>query len=472
MTKRITIIGAGPGGYTAAFEAAKKGAEVTLIDSNFLGGTCLNWGCIPTKTIKSSAEIYKNFSHAKEFGINLETEPKIDMEAVIARKNKVVNTLRGGLEKTCAKLKVKIIIGTAKIIKKNLVRVEQTDGNIQDIESDVIIIATGSSPLDLPHLPIDHKYILSSTDALDLTKIPKSVIIVGAGVIGCEFAFIYQAFGSQVTLVEGLDRVLPLPSLDEEMSKITHREMKKAKINVELAQTVKSYEIIDGKIVAHLEASPFIKHEKEIQSKSIEAEIMIMSIGRVPNTKNLGLEELGIKQDSKGYIISNEYLETNIPNIYAIGDVLGPSKIMLAHMAGHEAMVAIDNIFGNPRTCSYFACPSAIFVSPEIGSVGFSEKQAIEQGYKVQSEVFQFRELGKAQAMGELAGAFKIIVDKNNGKILGAHIAGAHATDLIAELTFAIEQGMEISRVAKTIHAHPTLAEGIFEAAHMFNNKH
>ncbi len=465
MAKKITIIGAGPGGYTAAFEAAKKGADVTLIERNFLGGTCLNYGCIPTKNLKASAEAFELVHNAKNFGIITGAEATIDMQAVIARKEKVSVTLRGGLEKTCAQLKVKTVFGNAKIINANLVEVKTNEG-ITKIESDDIIIATGSSTLNLPNLPIDHKFILDSDDALELKYVPKSIIIVGGGVIGCELAFIYQAFGSKVTLVEGLDRVLPMPSLDEEMSKIIQREMKKSGISTELASVVDTCEIKNNKVIANVIPSPFLEHTKVKESKTIEADVIIVAVGRVPNTQNLGIEELGIECDKRGFIITNEYLESNILHIYAIGDILGPSKIMLAHMAVAEAFIAIDNIFGAKKTCNYTICPSAIFTSPEIGSVGITEKQAKEQGLDIKVEVFQCRELGKAQAMGSLAGAFKLIADAKTNKLIGAHIAGAHASDLIAELALAMQLNASIEDIAHTIHAHPTLAEGVFEAAH------
>ena len=238
MSKRITVIGAGPGGYTAAFDAAKKGASVTLIEAKWLGGTCLNCGCIPTKTLKSSAEAYETIHQAKEYGINVAGEATVDMPAVIARKEKVSSVLRGGLEKTAAQLKVNLIMGTAKVISANLVEVTKADGSVEKVESDDIIIATGSSPLNLPSLPVDHKYILSSDDALLLQYVPKSIIIVGGGVIGSELAMVFNTFGSKVTIIEGADRVLPVPSLDEEMSKILTREMKKAGIKTEVRRVV------------------------------------------------------------------------------------------------------------------------------------------------------------------------------------------------------------------------------------------
>jgi len=471
MSKRITIIGAGPGGYTAAFEAAKKGATVTLIESTWLGGTCLNCGCIPTKTLKASAEAFETVKHASTFGILGVENFKLDMPSVISRKRKTTEILRGGLEKTCAQLKIELIYGTAKIISASLVEVNKKDKSTKNIESDSIIIATGSSTLNLPKLPIDHTHILNSNDALELEHVPASLIIVGGGVIGCELAFIYNSFGSKVTIVEGLDRALPIPSVDEEMSKIIQREMKKVGIKLETHRTVQDAQIVNNKVQAKIGASPFLKNIPESAKNEaiIEADMLIVAVGRIPNTKDLGLIEAKIETDKRGFIITNEYLETNIPNIYAIGDVLGPAKIMLAHMASMEGIIAANNCLGANEKINYDVVPSGIFVSPEIGTVGLSEAQAIEKGYDVITSIFQFRELGKAQAMSELPGAFKLIADKKTNKLLGAHIAGAHATDLIAELTLALKLGATIKDIAHTIHAHPTLAEGTFEAAERFN---
>lgn len=470
MVKRITIIGAGPGGYSAAFDVAKHGAQVTLIESTWLGGTCLNCGCIPTKTLKASAEAFETVCHAQDFGISIDGSFKIDMPTVINRKKRVTDTLRGGLEKTCAQLKINLIYGVGKVINASLVEVTKNDGSVEKVDSDAVIIATGSSTLNLPNLLIDHKFILSSDDALELDHVPSSLIIVGGGVIGCELAFIYQAFGSKVTLVEGLDRVLPVPSVDEEMSKIIQREMKKASIKVELCRTVQKCEILSSSVKAHIGASPFLTNIPVTAQKDdiLEASAVIVAVGRVPNTQGLGLEDANIETDTRGFIVVNEYLETNVSGIFAIGDVLGPAKIMLAHMAVMEGLIVAQNCLSmtDKKAVDYSIVPSGIFVSPEVGTVGLTENQAKEQGFDVSVSLVQFRELGKAQAMGALPGVFKLIADKKNGKLLGAHIAGAHATDLIAELTLALQLGATIEDIAKTIHPHPTLSEGIFEAAH------
>jgi len=466
---RITVIGAGPGGYTAAFAAAKRGAEVTLVEAKWLGGTCLNCGCIPTKTLKSSAEALETVHRAAEFGIAGAGVPSVDMPAVIARKRKVSETLRGGLEKTCQKLKVKVVMGRGQIVNAGLVKATLEDGSVQDIEGDKIIIATGSSVLNLPTLPVDGKFILSSDEALELDHVPASLVIVGGGVVGTELAFIFRAFGSQVTIVEGQDRLLPIPSVDAEMSKLIQREAKKKGIKAELCRTVTATRVENGKVYAELGPSPFLDPEKVPASAkkplTLEADCIFTTVGRAANTQGLGLAEAGVETDKRGFVVANDFLETSVPGIYAIGDILGPARIMLAHMASAEALVAVNNIFGAQEKPDYDVVPSGIFSSPEIGDVGLTEAQAKDRGFEVVTSEFQFRELGKAQAMGELPGVFKLVADKASGKLLGAHFAGAHATDLISECALALHMGATVTDIARTIHAHPTLAEGVMEAA-------
>ncbi len=395
------------------------------------------------------------------------------MPAVIQRKTKVTEILRNGIAKSCAQFKINVIKGRGQIVNANLTKVSQADGTIIDIQSDKIIIATGSYSLELPALKVDHKHILSSDDALELQYVPESMIIVGGGVIGAELAGIYNTLGSKVTIVEGLTRLLPVPSIDEEMSKILQREMKKSGIKQELCRIVDTCTIENNKVSAHLLPSPFLDEVPAFAKEpaTIEADVLVVAAGRVPNTEGLGLKELGIETDNRGWIIANEHYEANIPNIYAIGDILGPSKIMLAHMASAEAIRLIDNIFDKEKkTANYAVVPSAIFTSPEIASVGLTEEQARAQNIEVDCPVFQFRELGKAQAMGSLAGCFKLIIAQKDAKVLGCHIAGAHATDLIAEAALAMQLNASAYDIAHTIHAHPTLAEGLYEVAHNWVN--
>ena len=468
MTQKITIVGGGPGGYTAAFEAAKAGAEVTLIEAGHMGGTCLNWGCIPTKTFKASAEALENAQRLREFGISGECSASADMPAIVARKDKIACALRGGLEKTCSKLKVNMIQGTARVVNTNLVRVQTREGEEQEISGDKVIIATGSRNLDLPSLPVDHEKIITSDDALDLDHVPERMLIVGGGVIGSELACIFQAFGSKVTIVEGLDRILPLPSIDQDMSKLMQREMKKRQISCEICRTAVKAERSENGMAVTLGPSPFLDQvpANAQKEKVVETDLVLVAVGRVPNTEGLGLAEAKVETDKRGWIVADESCRTSQAGIYAIGDILGPSKVMLAHVAVMEGLVAARNCLGKNEVVDYGVIPSAVFTSPEVATVGLTEAQAKELGYNVICRQSQFRELGKAQAMGELSGVFKLIVDADSDKLLGAHLAGAHVSDIIAEPTLALSLGARGRDIARTIHAHPTLAEGMFEAMH------
>ena len=459
---RLTVIGGGPGGYTAAFAAAKAGAEVTLVERAHLGGTCLHTGCIPTKTLRSSADVLDTVARLGEFGIAGSCAAMPDMPAIVARKRKVTATLQTGLEKAAAQLKVRVVRGEAALVNAGLVRVAAADGDLE-IAGDRVILATGSSPLELSSLPVDHRLVLSSDDALELQAVPDHLVVVGGGVIGCELAFIYRAFGAKVTIVEGQGRLLPLPSVDGEISRLLLREMKKKGIAVELSRTVSRVAPCDGG--ATVEIAPFPTGAGE--SRVLSASAVCVTVGRVPNTA--GLAEAGIALDPRGWIVADDTLETSVPGVYAIGDATGPQRIMLAHMAVAEAHTAVHNILHSEdrKTQQYTVVPSAIFTSPEIGDVGLTEEQAREQGMAVCTAVFQFRELGKAQAMGALSGLFKIVAEEGTGKLLGVHIAGAHASDLIAEAALALQKGCTARDLFETIHAHPTLSEGLYEAAGM-----
>jgi dihydrolipoamide dehydrogenase len=463
----ITIIGAGPGGYVAAFEAARRGAEVTLIEKSNVGGTCLNSGCIPTKTIKASADALEAAHRLAEFGIAAETGDearfRADMAAVVARKERVRKVLCGGLEKTCKSLNIRVVQGNAELRPDRTVRVSTEDG-VEEIKSDSIILATGSRTFDLPSLPIDHEYILNSDDALNLDRVPERMVIVGGGVIGCELAFIYRAFGTAVTIVQGMDRLLPLPSVDEEMSRLLQREAKKRRIGLELGKTVKSASVVDGKVTCVVGPSPFLEGA-EGPDTTIETDMVLVAVGRMPNNDGLKLNEAGVETDGRGWIKADAGMRTTAEGVYAIGDALGPARIMLAHVASAEGLCAVANCFGENRELDYDVIPAGIFTSPEIGTVGLSEAEAVKQGHEVRSQVFQFRELGKAQAQAELPGMFKLVCEKASGRILGVHIAGAHATDLIAEAALAMEKGLTAADLAHTIHAHPTLAEGLWEVS-------
>ena len=467
MATRLTIIGAGPGGYVAAIRAAQQGADVTLVEKDEVGGTCLNWGCIPTKVMVTTAEMIERFQRASEFGLAVNGPVLPDMERLMARKQKVVQDQVGGILKLLDHHEIPLLKGTARIVAPDRLRVTREGGEPVEVQWDRLILAPGSESLAIPGLPFDGKRIISSNDALDLTAIPESILIVGGGVIGCEFAFILSSLGSQVTVVEAMDRLLPLPSVDEDCSKVLQREMKKRKIRFMVNRAVESVDESEGKLRVNIGPSPFTKELKERDSKPVtmEVEKVLVSVGRVPCTKDIGLKDIGVRTDKRGWIIANDRMETSAPHVYAIGDVLGPAKIMLAHVASAEGFVAAVNAVGGNREMDYDTIPGAIFTMPEVADVGLTETQAREGGYDVRADTVLFRTLGKAQVIGEIAGQAKIVSDAETGKILGVHIIGPHATDLIAEGTLAVQTGCSVKDLAKTIHAHPTLSEVMGEAA-------
>ena len=461
MPTKIIVIGGGPGGYVAALRASALGANVTLIEKENLGGTCLNWGCIPSKIMKNSADIFLKFLKADTYGIKVLGSVNPDMTALMEKKDKILATQRKGIADLLQHNGVIVEMGRAVVKSINCVEVALNDGNKKELEYDKLILATGTKPLNVIDFPFDHKNILSSNDLLELGDIPESIVIVGGGVIGCEFAFIFSALGSQVTIVEAMSRLLPLPSVDEDISKLLLREMKKRKIAVFCDTIVKSSDINEDQISIHLQISPFTDNPnpKKLKTNVLEAQKMAVCIGRSALSSDLGLENINLKITPQGWIDTNEKLETNVEGVYAIGDILGPQKVMLAHVASHEGIIAAQNALGDEGVMNYDVIPGAIFTMPEIGTVGLSEAEAMKKGYEVEAFSVNFRTLGKAQAIDELAGTAKMIVEKESNKVLGVHLIGAHATDLIAEATLAIRKGMTAEDIAHTIHAHPTLAE-------------
>ncbi len=466
MSVKIIIIGGGPGGYVAALRAAALGGSVTLIEKENLGGTCLNKGCIPSKIMKNSADVLLKFLKADNFGINVQGSVTPDILKLMERKNKILDTQRKGIDSLLKKAGVIMERGRAKIKSstaesKGVIEVDLNDGSTKEIEYDKLIIATGTKPLNVKDFPFDHDNILSSDDLLEIEQIPSSLLIVGGGVIGCEFAFIFSALGSKVTIVEGMSRLLPLPSVDEEISKLLLREMKKRKIKVFCDTVVKSTSMHDDEISISLDVSPFTDNPKPkaLKFESLKAQKMAVCIGRKALSSDLGLENINVKTDSSGWIQANERLETSVKNVYAIGDILGPNKVMLAHVASHEGGIAAQNAMGANKSMHYDVIPGAIFTMPEIGTVGLSEAQAKANGCQIKTVSMNFRTLGKAHAIDEITGMAKMIIEKESRKILGVHIMGAHATDLIAEVTLAIQKGMTADDIASTIHAHPTLSE-------------
>ncbi len=460
MGNRLVILGAGPGGYVAAIKAGALGMKVVLIEKAELGGTCLNHGCIPSKIMKNSSDLFMKIKDSAQFGINMCGDINFDIKVLMQRKEKIIETQRKGIEALLKKNNVELIKGKGYIKDKGVIIVES-----REIHFDKLIIATGTKPLDMEAFSFDHKYILSSNDLLCIDEIPGSITIVGGGVIGCEFAFILSSLGTKVTIVEAMSRLLPLPSVDENCSKVMQREMKKRKIKILIDRMVKTVDIHKGKLLLKIEKSPFSTGNKNIAQQIIESEKMVVCVGRTPLTSDIGIENLGLKLDARGWIKVNDYMETEVNGVYAIGDILGPSKVMLAHVASHEGMVAVDNMIGKTNKMEYDSIPGGIFTCPEIGNVGLSETEAVNQGFLVNSFSVNFRTLGKAQAIGEIAGEAKIVVEKKTNRILGVHIIGPHATDLIAEATLAVTKQLSVSDLINTIHAHPTLAEIMSEVA-------
>jgi dihydrolipoamide dehydrogenase len=447
---KITILGAGPGGYVAAIRAAQLGAEVTVIEESEVGGTCLNWGCIPTKTLIASAEVLNKVKNASNYGLEIEGNISPNIQKIVERKNRVVDIQVKGILALFKSWGVRLVKGRGIIKDPCKMKVVLRDGSNEYFESDRIIIATGSGPAAIPGFSFDGIRILSSDHAINPASIPQSLIIIGAGVIGCEFAFIYKEFGADVTMVEMMPHAVS--SEDDEISQLLERELKKKKIALLTNTGVKNAAVKEAGVSVQLS-----------DGKTVEAEKVLVSVGRSVNSKDIGLENAGVKTGQKGEITVDSRMQTNVEGIYAVGDVTG--GIMLAHLASKEGIVAAENALGGNTRVNYDVIPSVIFTSPEIGSVGLRERQASEKGIKYKVGRFQFRALGKAHAMGEIAGMFKIISEEGTDRILGAHIIGPHASDLVHEIAVAMENSLTVKDIARTVHAHPTLAEGIMEAA-------
>ena len=467
MPKKITIIGGGPGGYVAAIRSAQLGAEVTLIEEDNVGGTCLNRGCIPSKVMKRTAEILKDFKRAQEFGIWVKGTIRPDMKALMAKKETVISNQTKGILKLIDHNKVRLVKGHGHLKGLSLTEVKLENGKTVEVPWDRLVLAVGSRPLNIPSFPFDGKRVISSNEALNLQEIPESMLIVGGGVIGCEFGFIFSSLGSKVTIVEAMDRLLPLPSVDKDCSKVIQREMKKGKIDFMFNRTVERVEKDGRKTCVTIGPSHFggQLNEKELTPLSLETDKVLVCIGREPNTAHIGMEALGIRTDKKGWIFADERMQTNIPGVYAIGDVLGPSKIMLAHVASKEGLVAAENAMGRSMEMDYNVVPGAIFTMPEVACVGLTEIEAKERGHNIRSDRVLFRNLGKAHVIGEIAGEAKIVSETGDGRILGVHMVGPHVTDLIAEATLAMNTGCTVKQLAETLHPHPTLSEIMFEVA-------
>ena len=457
MPTRLTIIGAGPGGYVAAIRAAQLGAQVTVVEKSEVGGTCLNWGCIPTKAIIASTEALDHVRNSADYGIELTGDVSYNLGKIRDRKDKIVATQVKGIRALLQSQGITLIPAQGFFLSNNIVRSVLKDGTTQDIRSDRIIIATGSRPAHVAGLQYDGTAVMTSDDAVQLKYVPKRLLIIGAGVIGCEFAFIYRSLGSTVTLVDLMPRALS--SEDEDMSAIIERELKKAKITlITSASLEKLHKTADGAMSASIS-----------NGREVMADAVLVSVGRSLNTDHLRLEDAGLATGKRREIPVNEKMETNSPGIYAVGDVTG--NMMLAHVASRQGIVAAENALGGDVRMDYASIPAGIFTRPEIGSVGLREHQAREQGITVNVGRFPYRALGKAHVGGEITGLFKIIADAETDRVLGMHICGARASDLVHEGALAIRMGATARQLGDMVHSHPTFAEGIGEAAEDMSGK-
>lgn len=451
---RIIIIGGGPGGYVAAIKAAMSGADVTIIEKSKIGGTCLNVGCIPTKALLASSEVLSQIENASKFGLEVEGNVKINFNEIMSRKDKIVTQLVSGIEFLFNKKGVNYIKGFGSLMNKNTIKVEKEDGTTEILQGDRIILATGSVPVVPKLFPYDGMKVVTSDELLNIKKLPKSIIIVGGGPIGCEIGQFFRKLGTEITIVEMKSHIVPLE--DEDVAKQLARSFKMDKIKVIANDAITNVTIEGNDVVAELGSGKLIK-----------SELMLVAVGRKPYFQGLGLENIGIKTE-KGKICVNDNMETNVSGIFAIGDLVDSPA--LAHVAEKEGIIAVENALGKNKIISYKAVPSCVFTEPEIASVGINEEMAKEKKIEYKIGKFDFRSLGKAQAIGKIQGFVKIIADSDN-KIIGASIVGPHATDMLGELTLAVQYELNIDSLSDIIYPHPTLSEAVMEALHSINNE-
>jgi dihydrolipoamide dehydrogenase len=449
----LIIIGSGPGGYVAAIRAGQLGMKVACVEKDpKLGGTCLHRGCIPTKALLHTASVLDEIREAGGLGIDV-AEPKLDVGRAQERKRKVVDSNARGIEGLFKKNKVTWLRGFGRMTGAHEVEVEGPDGRATYGAKNVMI-ATGSVPRDIPIAPSDGERVLNSDHILELGRVPASLAVLGAGAVGTEFASIFTSFGSKVTLIEMLPRILPIE--DEEVSAELEKHIRRRGIKVMAGTKMAGFEKTDTGVRLNV--------EKDGKTDTVDAEMLLVAVGRKPVTENLGLEALGIELE-RGYVKINPFMQTALPHVYAIGDVVNTP--WLAHVASAEGILAVEHMAGlQPKPINYDRVPSCTYCEPEVASVGLSEAKAKERGYDVQVGKFPFTALGKAKILGKTAGFVKIVRDKKYDEVLGVHIVGAHATDLIAEACVALQMEGTDEELFRTMHAHPTLSEAVMEAAH------
>ena len=464
--KRIVVMGGGPGGYVAAIRAAQRGADVTVVERGLIGGTCLNRGCIPTKTLIAGVDALAKARAGATYGYTVTGEVTPDWARMQARKEEVVTQLRNGIHTLFKKAKVKLISGSARLAGPGVVEVDVEvaqagpDGQpptvpelaVQRLEADAVIVATGSEPLHPSFFDFSQPSVVDSTGLLAMETIPASLLILGGGAIGCEFACIFSELGTKVTLVELLPQLLPQE--DARVAKQFQSTLRKRGVEVLVKTRLERVEEYGAHhVTVALEGG-----------RTLTAETMLVAVGRQPNTSGIGLETAGVVVDERGYVIVNERMETSVPGIYAIGDVTG--GFLLAHVASHEGLVAVDNILGGNRERALRFVPMCVYALPEIARVGLTEEDARDHGLRPVTGTFRFGALGKALALGEGQGYVQLVADHDTDQLLGAVMMGSHVTDVIHEVAVALEAGMTAKRFGEIVHAHPTIAEAAMEAAH------
>jgi dihydrolipoamide dehydrogenase len=449
----VLVIGSGPGGYVAAIRAAQLGLQTGVVERENLGGICLNWGCIPTKALLKSALVYDYFKHASDYGISLSGQAEPDFNAIVKRSREVADGMSKGVQFLLKKNKIEVLAGTGKLVGQHKVEVTAPDGKKSGIEADHIILATGARSRELPNLQIDGKKIIGYRKALNLPELPESLLVVGSGAIGSEFAYFYSSLGTKVTLVEVLPNVVPLE--DEEVSKQLERSFKKAGMKVLTGSTVESVDTKGDKCKVKVSTKKGVEE--------ITVDVVLSAVGISANLEDLGLEDLGIATES-GKIRVDEFMRTNVEGIYAIGDIVpGPA---LAHKASAEGILCVERIAGHQtEPLDYANIPACTYTNPEVASVGMTEKAAMEAGYEIKVGKFPYTASGKASASGQKDGFVKLIFDAKYGELLGAHMIGANVTEMIAEIVVARKLETTGYEMIKSVHPHPTMSEAIMEAA-------
>ncbi|WP_010664631.1 dihydrolipoyl dehydrogenase [Marinilabilia salmonicolor] len=453
MSYDLVVIGSGPGGYVAAIRASQLGMKVGVVEKAELGGVCLNWGCIPTKSLLKSAQVFEYLNHAKDYGINIDGKASADFSAMVKRSREVAGGMSNGIQFLFKKNKIEVLQGTGKLTKDKKVEVTNSDGKKDTIEAKHVLLATGARSRQLPNLPQDGEKIIGYRKALTLEKQPESMVVVGSGAIGSEFAYFYNSIGTKVTLVEYLDNVVPLE--DEEVSKQLGRSFKKAGIKVMTSSEVTNVDASGKKVKVT------VKTKKG--EESIEADIVLSAVGIAPNIEDIGLEDAGVEVE-KGRVKVDEYYRTTAEGVYAIGDIV-PGQA-LAHTASAEGIICVEKIAGKDvEPLNYGNIPACTYTTPEVASVGMTEKAAKEAGYELKVGKFPFSASGKASAAGHKEGFVKLIFDAKYGELLGAHMIGANVTEMIAELVSARKLETTGHEIIKTVHPHPTMSEAVMEAA-------